>query len=156
MHRWVEITIVCLTALFWSGCKENGMCAEDVLDAAEALDFEVLPWDNGPEYTGQTGQIGALFDAQPQWASFLEDHELIDPVLSADFLSSDLLLYERMHDGCEWNVLFDGAFLHKNMRYVRARPGEDSFGDCNKTDPRHAILILEKVENASYKICEVE
>ena len=154
MQQYVFAVRFSMNYAVWTGCHARGICADDVPDTAVELHFEVLPWNHGPPYREKTGQVGGLYDEQIQWAAFIGEHGLNDPLLAVDFLASDVVLYERMHDGCEWDVIFDGAFLLDETRYIRARPGEDNFGECGKVDPRHAVLILEKVEGASYEICD--
>ena len=139
--------------LMMVGCQTEGICADKVPEEATALSMELVPWDSGPEYQDPNGWTEVIYGTQDEWDTFLSDNGLTDPTSGIDFATSDVLLYERLFNGCEFEVVFDGAYLLDNIRYVRAQNGEFDAHRCDIYEPRHAILVLEKVDGAELEFC---
>ena len=136
------------------GCTNVDICDGTPPEEAVQLNMELVPWDSGPAYDDPKGWTGEEYTTQEQWDSFISDNGLTDPTSGIDFSVSDVLLYERVFNGCEFEVVFDGAYLLDNTRYVRAQNGEYDAHSCDIFEPRHAILVLEKVDGAALEFCQ--
>ena len=141
-----------LSLLF--ACVEIDICTGVPPEDASALSFAVVSWESGPDYDSIRGWTGEVYSTTEEWQAFLSEGGLIDPVPDVDFSVSDVLLYERSFNGCDHEVIFDGAYLLDQKRYIRSQQA-DLKEVCDLYFEEHAVLIVEKVEGATLEFCEL-
>ena len=138
---------------FVLGCSRVDICYGVPPEGSSELIMDEIPWESGPEYEEANGWTGVVYTTQEEWDGFLSDNALETPSFEVDFATSDVLLYERVYNGCNFEVVFDGAYLFEGTRYVRTQPGEYDAHSCTVIENRHAILVLEKVADSELSIC---
>ena len=136
------------------GCNPVDICYGKVPDDATMLEMNEIPWDSGPEYDTPQGWTEQVYSSQEEWDDFLTANDVEPPNFSVDFSLSDVLLYERQYNGCNFEVVFDGAYLWEGSRYVRTQVGDFDAHYCDIYENRHAILVLEKVTEADLSFCD--
>lgn len=142
-----------LFSLFLSACRHEGVCLDSVPDEAMALRMEAVPWSSGPDSMGGTGFTGEQFSNGEAWETYLVQNGLVEPLVGMDFSANDLLLYERTFNGCDWDVVFDGAYLFGDMRAIRSIHGEVD-ENCTANETHHVLIALELVEGSRLRFCE--
>ena len=144
--------------VFLVGCaakEKEDICFGTPDSIAEEIKMEIVNWENGPEYENPRGWTGEIFQTDSDWDSFLLQNGLGNPVTDVDHTSFDILLYERIYNGCDYEVVFDGAYLYEGIRYVRAKEAAlEVF--CDLYFPEHAVLLLEKRDTASVEVCSLD
>ena len=147
-----------ISILLFVGCSEKDK--EDICfgipDAtAEEIRMDIVNWENGPEYQVPRGWTGDIFQTSSDWDSFLLENGLGDPVTDVDHSTFDILLYERIYNGCDYEVVFDGAYLFEGTRFVRAQEASlEVF--CDLYSPEHAVLLLEKTDVTDVEVCSLD
>jgi hypothetical protein len=134
-------------------CGSVDICYGIPPENATALVMNEIPWDSGPEYNDPKGWTGTIYSSQEQWDDFLAENEVESPNFDVDFATSDVVLYERLYNGCNFEVVFDGAYSLDGDRIVRTQIGEFDVQTCDIYENRHAILVIEKVAGSALSFC---
>ena len=135
------------------GCGSVDICYGTPPENASALVMDEIPWDNGPEYAEPQGWTGTVYSTQEQWDEFLLENGVDTPTFEVDFATSDVALYERLYNGCNFEVVFDGAYSLDGDRVVRTQIGEFDEVTCDIYENRHAILVIEKLAESELIFC---
>ena len=137
------------------GCTPTpvDICRDKLPESAIPIEMTEIHWDDGPEYDVPQGWTGVVYTSQEQWDTFISENDLEAPNISIDFAVSDVFLYERIHNGCDFEVVFDGAYLLEGIRYIRTQYGNYDAHSCDFFDNRHVILVVEKVDGADVSFC---
>ena len=134
-------------------CTPIDICIGKLPEDAVALEMNEVSWDDGPEYDEPQGWTGVVYTSQEQWDAFINENNLEAPDLSVDFTVNDVFLYERLHNGCGFEVVIDGAYLLEGIRYFRTQYSDHDLHYCHIYDNSHVILVVEKVENTDVSFC---
>ena len=135
------------------GCNTVDICYGTPPENASLLVMDVIPWDDGPDYNDPQGWTGSVYSTQEEWDTFLLENEVDTPTFDVDFAISDVVLYERLYNGCNFEVVFDGAYTMDGDRIVRTEIGEFDAHTCDIYENRHAILVIEKVVDSELIFC---
>ena|GEM_PF-6392150 len=133
------------------GCGTVDICNGTPPSEATELSLELIVWDGGPSYESSEGTY-SIYSTQEEWEAFLAADELTNPAPDVDFSVSDVLLFKRVFNGCDYEETFDGAYLYEGARYVRYQR-VDLEQVCDAYFPKHAVLVLEKVEDIGIEVC---
>ena len=141
--------------LSFISCAPIDICTGTPPSGATSLIFEMVVWQDGPYYESEGAWDGVIYRTQEEWEAYLGTAEVENPVPDVDFSSRDVLLYERVYNGCDYEVMFDGAYLLDNTRYIRSQRADlDQF--CDAYFPEHSVLVVEKVEGSNLEMCALE
>ena len=135
------------------GCTPIDICNGTIPEDAIALEMNEIPWDDGPEYDEPQGWTGVVYTSQEQWDAFISENNLESPNRAVDFAVNDVFLYERIYNGCDFEVVFDGAYLLEETRYFRTRYGNYDAHTCDFYEKRHVLLVVKKADGSDVSFC---
>lgn len=141
-----------------AGCsdkEQEDICFGAPVADAEQLQLDIISWESGPVYDEPVGWTGEIYLSEEEWQGFLTEQGLDNPLTSVEHSLFDVLLYERIYNGCDYEVVFDGAYLYEGTRFIRAKEASlDVF--CDLYSPEHAVLLLEKRAGTDVEVCSLD
>jgi hypothetical protein len=137
------------------GSQIDGCPKAAQLEGADILALEHKEWGEASEFLIDYGEATAdqtlkEFDAREDWAGWLAERGLYDPLPEVDLDANDLLLIHQLDSGCisaTWT--FDEAYLHDDSRVVigtHDRPPEDPENPCEATWVDVHLLVVGEAE----------